>query len=352
MTVLPASREGMTGTAARASVRLVPSRLYTDAELLAIMANEEISQEENLNAHSRLFIVREGSGCGSDTTGSDASSDDAVPRGTGAYVYKLFDMGDPRSCSQLANLERILAVAPVDGDERIAWPDELILQDRGGSVRTIGYRMPRIEGRTLVEALSGEPSISEVNALFIDLGRTLSALGPSICVGDLHGYNVIVDSAGRTHLVDPDAFSIVGGRCTSSPLSEASHVPGRLMLSEAEGEDWLSTGGAILASHEQDFGCMLRLYLAFLLEGTDAFSFSDEVLAAYSDHLRHLPTCRALADAMDAWMRDASTADWGSVATVDDEDAVRASFAVFSETDGYERILERMILGGAFEGIG
>lgn len=97
---------------------------------------------------------------------------------------------------------------------------------------------------------------------------------------------------------------------------------------------------------------MLRLYFSVLLGEGDVLAFSDEVLEAYLVHVERLPSCVGAARALRAWLDDAETTDWSRIATVDDEDAERATFAVFSKTDGYARILERLRAGGAFAGIG
>lgn len=295
-------------------------RTYTDDELLAIMAGRELSQEGNVNAFSRLFVEHD----------SD-----------GDWVVKLFDGSDSRSAIQLENLERISHVQGFGRSAHVTWPYEIVIRDGV----EVGYRMPYAEGATLADLLLRDGSsfpVALLNEALAALDRVLDELGPSICVGDLHGGNIVLGDGGEITVIDPDAFSAVGGACCSSPLSYIPRIPAHLLAcgSSPDGSP------LIAASRSQDFGCMLRLYLSFLLGSMDAFAMEERVLSAYLDHLRTLPSCRTLADAAASWLSDGSTERWDVIATATQGEMERASFAAFSKTPPYRSLLESLYWEG------
>ena len=288
----------------------LPRHEYTDDELLDIMSGHEISQEDNLNAHARLFVRDDG-----DST----------------WVYKLFDRSDPRSHERMDNLARLSHDDGFGRSDYVAWPDELVVR----SGIEVGYRMPYAEGPTLGELLlrTGNGSIDAVNGAFVALDEALLELHP-IVVGDLHGGNVVVRDGFRITVVDPDSLSRDGWVCSSSPLSYAPRTPSQLFSGD------LGPDGAprTMATHAQDFGCMLRLYLACLLGGVDALHMDARVLSAYLRHLRGLESCARLADAAGRWLSTCETTGWVEIATVSEADSQMATLTAFSRTDGYRSL--------------
>lgn len=135
---------------------------------------EEISQDGNWNANSRLFL--KGDTVRKLYTG-DASDNIAV-------ITELYRRSDLAGVPELVLPSQILT----SGDE------------------VAGFEMPRAEGVSLDTALK-DMSFSEKMEVFANIAGFIARLPADLIWGDVHGRNIICTEDG-IRIVDPDGFGL------------------------------------------------------------------------------------------------------------------------------------------------
>ena len=202
---------------------------YYTLEYLLNHSNE-ISQEGNINANSKLFILNNG------------------------IVFKMYLPKRP----YLQNLNNLLLIK--ERKELNAIP-ELVLSTElvKFNHNIIGYLMPYIKGQKLFAYLSNS-SITNKQKLqiFTQLSKVINQLPTDIHIGDLHANNIIIDQYHKIHLIDIDGFSLDKGEQLSVPLP----LPNIL-------EKYYNTEGKPIISKNSDIYCVFRLFLRYISQGFD-----------------------------------------------------------------------------------
>ena len=144
----------------------------------------EISQQENKNAYTRLFLIGETS------------------------VAKICCQSLDKMAKNLTNLRLICQTIEYADFPELVLPTALI-EHKG---ITVGYVMPYIRGVCLDEAIIN-PHIADKIKIdwFNQLANLILKLPPFIHLGDLHGRNIIIDTNNRIRLIDVDGFPVDSG---------------------------------------------------------------------------------------------------------------------------------------------
>lgn len=202
---------------------------YHTLEYLLDHSNE-ISQEGNINANSKLFILNNG------------------------MVFKMF-LPKTNYLHNLNNLLLIKKRKDLKAIPELVFPTELVKLNHN----IIGYFMPYVKGYNFFTYLSN-PSITNKQKLhiFTQLAIVINKLPPDIHIGDLHANNIIIDQYNKIHLIDIDGFSLDYGEQLSVP------VPLPYIL-----EKYYTYEGNPIVSKNSDIYCVFRLFMHFILQEFD-----------------------------------------------------------------------------------
>ena len=152
----------------------------------------EISQENNPNATAHLYIQESG------------------------LVYKEYFDFNELTRKNIENLLVIARSSQMKAIEELAFPQEIVEKEG----RVIGYTMPYCPGRQLLDYINDENiSFDAKLSCFAQLAHVIAQLPGNIYIGDLHMKNVIVDKAGKIHVIDLDGFSVEEANLLSCPMA-------------------------------------------------------------------------------------------------------------------------------------
>lgn len=214
----------------------------------------EISQEGNLNAYSRLFIL------------------------DNSLVAKVFCGNAESTAKNLFNLRIINRQLSGHPFPELALPSAF-LSHRG---KTIGYLMPYFSGTCLYEALA-DPVVPFTTKVrwFNSLESILQRLPTSIHIGDLHGNNVLVGHSGEVRLIDVDGFSVDAGYSMTCPMHYEKDLIRNLYA-----DKYFFSDGTTKIGYNTDVFCLFSLFLDFLLDGYNPYYFCHEWFDAFLRYLR------------------------------------------------------------------
>lgn len=217
-----------------------------------LLLEHELPQENNPNATARLYLQE-----------------------NGLLYKKYFDFCE-LTRKNIDNLLRIASDPRAATVPALTLPVEIVRE--AGEV--VGYTMPYHRGVTLREyvACDGVPFAAKL-ACFLQLADAVVQMPSGIYIGDLHTKNVIVDEAGRIHLIDLDGFSVAGGHTLSCPL--ASLIRRDVRLCRPKYLD----GEQVAVSRETDILCFFDAFLHLLLGGIYFTMYSH---ACFLDYLSYL----------------------------------------------------------------
>lgn len=186
---------------------------------------EEISQENNFNAYTRLFITDE------------------------KTVIKLYVSSPERAQRNIENLMLLRNRNDLENLCELVMPTSLIsIQNK-----IVGFSMPYIQGCSLNTFLSDRHISDKLKfSVFEQLAHLICKMPEDVFMGDLHGGNVLVDSDCKIHLIDIDGFSLKDGYQMTVP-----HLPDvDRKYKRADGTD--------IISRESDIYCFYRLFLYWI----------------------------------------------------------------------------------------
>ena len=221
----------------------------------------EISQENNLNATARLYIQENG------------------------LVYKeYFDFNELTR----KNIENLLVIAKTPQLKTIgelAFPEEIIEKDG----RVIGYTMPYCPGRQLLDYINDENiSFDAKLSCFAQLAGVIARLPGNIYIGDLHMKNVIVDEAGKIHVIDMDGFSVQEANLLSCPMARIIEKDSRFQRTKYQ------QNGAVIVSRNTDILCFFDGFLYLLLGRIFFTMYSPKCFLDYLNYLERTSFPKAL----------------------------------------------------------
>lgn len=219
---------------------------------LPVSRVKEISQEENINATTRLWI-----------------QDD----GTIFKEYVLYNEITKRNISNLLSLIRIDELYQIKG---LTMPCEIFVEN--GTVR--GYKMPFRDGALLSSFLLNEDREKSILQVFKQLAIIINSLPNDVFVGDLHCGNVVIEKE-TACFIDIDGFSLLNGAQISCPLD------GFADYSILESKKYHHRNGSLRVSRDTDICCLILLFLRWIMKADPIF-YTREVLLDYFKYLRCL----------------------------------------------------------------
>lgn len=204
-------------------------RDYTFAGLAKLLnGKREISQEQNLNAYTRLFIVNE------------------------KTVIKIYTSSPELAKQNVDNLLLMRRRDDLASIKELVMPTSLI-RVHG---KIVGYSMPYIFGCSLYQLLEAEKVSDKVKlSAFNQLADVIRTMPEDVSIGDLHGENVMVDADNRIHLIDIDGFSLRDGHSLTMPhCSCFPNIIGK----------YNTPDGTAIVSKDSDIFCFFHLLLTWL----------------------------------------------------------------------------------------
>ena len=217
--------------------------------LRSVLGNKEISQEENINSYTRIFVNEYG------------------------VVSKIY-VGNPEfSRKNIEIIKYLLDNRSLLSDRFIAKPISIIVYKE----KTIGYTMPYVSGVTLQEYLSSSFVSRESRATALcSLGKALNSLPSNVHIGDLHAQNVIVQPCEEIRVIDVDGFYVEGLHRMTCPLDylledEKEQLPAK----------YHTDNGEIIISSESDLLCYTLIILNYLLGNYNYLSLSKDDRVRY-----------------------------------------------------------------------
>lgn len=216
--------------------------------------DQELSQEGNENAYTRLFLVR----------------------GTN-NLAKICYKNERLWEKNITNLRFMCReLNPVLFPE-LVFPTSLIEHDG----RIVGYSMPYIEGETLSERIrSRHESKFLVMRWFDQIGSLINRLPNGIYIGDLHGGNIIIDRTSHVRLIDIDGFSVERENIMTCPMHYND-----FLLRNLPYEKYYNPDGSTKIGKNSDIYCWFSLIFDYLLDGLNPFHFSPRRLRMFIKYL-------------------------------------------------------------------
>ncbi len=213
----------------------------------------EISQEGNLNANSRLFVLGD------------------------AQVAKVFYKNEEGAQKNLHNLKLIDRSVGRNDFPELALPSSYILHEG----QPIGYIMPYITGVCLSEALLDVtiPFASKIG-WFNELAGLISRLPSFIHIGDLHTHNVMIGENGRISLIDIDGFTVDGGYELTCPMHYEESLARNIYT-----EKYFYQDAKTRIGRNSDIYCLFVLFFNFLMNGYNPYLFYPEWVDAFFHYL-------------------------------------------------------------------
>lgn len=219
---------------------------------MKLLCEQDISQADNTNATTRLWIQPNG------------------------LVYKQYVVWNRTT------LRNILSLLVVGRSKKLRAVSEVVTADRiifcGPIPR--GYLMEFCPGRTLWTFLLDEKVTQAAKwDRFRDLAAVIAKLPKGIFIGDLHAFNVIVPEKGPIRIIDVDGFSFPGNEI-SCPMA---FIPGAEQLFPVR--KYWHRMGKFRISRDSDILCFFYIFLQWLMCGTDPIFYTTGELLRYVDYL-------------------------------------------------------------------
>ena len=131
---------------------------------------------------------------------------------------------------------------PIDEEDRIsiAWPEDLLLDDRASSGRVVGFLMRRVEGRPVnmcYSPLLRQKYIPHFNYEYLltaarNIAKAVDIFhGNRFVIGDINESNIYVTDAASIALIDTDSFQVrdrQNARVYRSEVGKADYTPPEL----------------------------------------------------------------------------------------------------------------------------
>jgi len=214
----------------------------------------EISQTDNLNAYTRLFLL---------------SKQNQVAK----VCYKDYDLW----IKNLHNLLLICNQITTRELPELVLPTSLIEYEG----KIVGYLMPYIEGETLDKILL-EHTIptKKVLELFDKVAAIICRLPNNIHIGDLHSKNIVVSNDGNVFLIDVDGFSVDNGCTLTCPLNYSCSYYDNIPKNKYFNQDQ-----TVKISQNTDIFCLLELFFVWLLNGFNPLRFSKMRFSLFLEYL-------------------------------------------------------------------
>lgn len=216
-----------------------------------LIYNDEISQENNLNATARLWIQENGT------------------------VYKQYVIYNELTKKNIDNLLKIASNRALRGLPELSLPLEIYSTDD----RVEGYLMEYHDMKSLMHYLT-DKNHTVVLMAFQHLASLINKLPRDVYVGDLHARNVLVNE-NEIRIIDIDGFSLKHGHKISCPLESCSNHS--IFLHKK----YRDRVGDFSISRESDIACVLWLFLTYLME-TNPFNYTEDELKRYFLFLKDL----------------------------------------------------------------
>ena len=221
----------------------------------------EISQEGNQNSTTRLWVQDDGT------------------------VYKQYVIYNDITKKNIDNLLRIANSKPLRNLQELSFPIA-IYSNQG---RIDGYVMEYHNMQHLGYYLN-ERNHPIILRAFRQLADLTNRLPKSVYIGDLHSGNVLVGDD-TIRLIDIDGFSLKYGHKISCPLKVFSNHSVFLH------KKYYDSKGHFLISRDSDIGCVLWLFLHYLM-GVNPFDYTEDELRRYLLFLIKIGLPKALYEMM------------------------------------------------------
>lgn len=206
--------------------------------------DNEISQEENLNANSRLWIQRDGT------------------------LFKEYVTYDNVTSENIDNLFLISSSEKLRKIPEISMP--LAIYEEQG--RIAGYLMEYHDMKSFAYYLNTREH-SVVLRAFQQIAMVINKLPRGVYIGDLHAGNVLVNE-NDIRIIDVDGFSLKQGHEMTCPLKNFSDY------SVFFKKKYRNKNGDFFVSRDSDIACLLWLFLSYIM-GTNPFNYTETELKRY-----------------------------------------------------------------------
>lgn len=214
----------------------------------------EISQADNSNANSRLWIQSDGT------------------------VLKQYVLSNDITEKNIQILKRVVKMKQLRAIKQLALPCGIVTSNRN----IIGYTMPYCHGVTLEEAITtGACPPQVILTAFESLARVINQLPKQFRIGDLHGKNVLVEEFGEIHIIDIDGCSLLPKYVMSCPMAGFFHhvVVGNV-------HKYWTDNGMVRVSKDTDIFCFFLLFLRWIMQNSSFTAFSPLEMYHYFDYLK------------------------------------------------------------------
>lgn len=218
--------------------------------------NNEISQADNPNATTKLWIQ---------------------PDGTIFKQYVVFNFTTKKN---IHNLSRLVKLKHLHHIEALVLPSRIVQRNN----QILGYVMPFCSGITLGNAI--EKGLVSDNALltaFVELARVILSLPKNVAIGDLHAKNILVETNGHIHLIDIDGFTLLPKYRQTCPLihrAEKDNFPKMLK--------YYFVSGKFRVGHQSDIFCFFLLFFRWIMGDISFLSYTKQEFFAYLKYLREV----------------------------------------------------------------
>lgn len=216
-----------------------------------LVYENEISQEGNLNATTRLWIQNNGT------------------------LFKQYVVYNELTMKNIDNLLRLASYRALQKIPELSLPLEIYIT----AGRVDGYLMKYHNLKTLATYFDKREPLVVLSA-FHHLAALINKLPKDVFIGDLHASNVLVNES-EIRLIDIDGFSLKYGHKLSCPLEVYSNH------SIFHHRKYHNKTGNFNISRESDIACLLWLLLSYLME-TNPFNYTEAELKLYLDFLKKL----------------------------------------------------------------
>lgn len=225
---------------------------YTATVPKDLKFDNEISQKENLNANTHLWIQSNGT------------------------VYKQYAIYNEVTDKNISNLTKIMKIKSLKHIPELSLPLAVYSNSDG---KVDGYLMEYHNMHPLSHYIDERNHMVVLKA-FQQLSDVIDKLPKTVYIGDLHAGNVLVGQE-SIRLIDIDGFSLKYGHKISCPLDAFS---GHSIFYQRKYCDRM---GNFYISRDSDICCVLWLFLSYLME-TNPFDYTEDELRHYFLFLKDL----------------------------------------------------------------
>lgn len=216
--------------------------------------NSEISQEYNLNANTRLFVIEP------------------------MIVAKIWVRDRNAMKKSLTNLAFICNILDRSAFPELVFPLSFIQHND----EVIGYTMPYISGTCLAVALEQQYIPRNVKIdWFCQIADIINRLPSSIFIGDLHSNNVMVDTQNCIHLIDLDGFSVDGGYMLTCPLWYDNSFAQNVFV-----QKYFDVYCQTKVNRNTDIFCLVSMFFQFVFDGFNPFLFPHSWMECFFEFLK------------------------------------------------------------------